>query len=53
MNEGAKAAAGDVLWFIHADCYPHPDSIKTMKQALTNEDINGVCPVLDVFGIAP
>ena len=41
MNEGAKVARGDVLWFIHADCYPHPDSIQAMKQALANEEIVG------------
>ena len=25
MNAGADAATGEVLWFIHADCRPHPE----------------------------
>ena len=41
MNEGAKAATGDILWFIHADCRPHPASIDAMAQALANENIIG------------
>lgn len=41
MNAGAKAATGAGLWFIHADCYPHPDSITAMKQASENEEIVG------------
>jgi len=41
MNEGAKAATGDIIWFIHADCRPHPASIDAMMQALANENVVG------------
>jgi rSAM/selenodomain-associated transferase 2 len=41
MNAGAKAASGDILWFLHADCSPHPKSIGAMKKALINPQIVG------------
>lgn len=41
MNAGAKIASGDVLWFLHADCYPHPESISTIKKALVDPQIVG------------
>lgn len=41
MNAGANAATGDILWFLHADCRPHPDSILAMKQALSDPKIVG------------
>lgn len=36
MNAGARIASGNILWFLHADCRPHPDSISKMRQALMN-----------------
>ncbi|HXG83827.1 MAG TPA: TIGR04283 family arsenosugar biosynthesis glycosyltransferase [Pyrinomonadaceae bacterium] len=36
MREGAKAANGDVLWFLHADTRPAPETIEQMTQALEN-----------------
>ncbi len=41
MNAGAHAATGDVLWFIHADCKPHTDSVQAMRTALIKPDIVG------------
>ncbi|NQT27486.1 glycosyltransferase family 2 protein [candidate division KSB1 bacterium] len=41
MNAGARAASGDILWFIHADCVPHPDSAKTIHETLKNSKIAG------------
>jgi rSAM/selenodomain-associated transferase 2 len=41
MNEGAKAAGGDVLWFIHADCYPPPDAVDEIHRALRNPAVVG------------
>jgi rSAM/selenodomain-associated transferase 2 len=41
MNAGARVASGDVLWFVHADCRPHPGSIAAMRQALLDPDVVG------------
>ena len=41
MNVGAKEASGNVLWFVHADCYPHPDSFTAIQQSLENPEIVG------------
>ncbi len=41
MNKGANIAKGDILWFLHADCRPHPDSIQAMKRAFADENIVG------------
>jgi rSAM/selenodomain-associated transferase 2 len=41
QNEGAKIAKGNILWFIHADSIPHPDSIKVIIKALSNKDVVG------------
>lgn len=41
MNEGAKVATGDVLWFIHADCRPHVNAVHAMQNALADQQIVG------------
>ena len=41
MNAGAKVADGDILWFLHADCLPHKDSAKAMREALKDPEIAG------------
>ena len=41
MNAGAEAATGEILWFIHADCRPHADSVKAIQQVLTDRSIVG------------
>jgi len=34
MNAGARAASGDVLWFLHADSVPSPSALTTIVDAL-------------------
>ncbi|MDZ7721410.1 MAG: TIGR04283 family arsenosugar biosynthesis glycosyltransferase [candidate division KSB1 bacterium] len=41
MNKGAQAATGEVLWFLHADCRPHPDSLPAMLAALSDPHLVG------------
>jgi rSAM/selenodomain-associated transferase 2 len=41
MNAGARMASGDVLWFIHADCVPHRDSITAIRIALKDSCVRG------------
>lgn len=41
MNCGAAIARGEVLWFIHADCLPHRDSLAAIKELLTEETMVG------------
>ena len=41
MNAGAREATGQVLWFLHADCRPHPDSLTAIQGALADESIVG------------
>lgn len=41
MNLGAAMSTRPILWFVHADCYPDPDSIRAMKNALGDDKIVG------------
>jgi len=41
MNTGAKKAIGEILWFIHADCVPHPDSKNAIIYALARDEVVG------------
>lgn len=41
MNMGAAMSTGSILWFVHADCDPDPDSIRAIKNALTEKQIIG------------
>lgn len=41
MNAGVKISAGDVLWFLHADCRPHLESIRTIEKTLSDLEIVG------------
>ena len=34
LRAGASAATGDVLWFVHADCRVHPNSVKAIRCAM-------------------
>ncbi len=36
MNEGARLARGDLLWFLHADSLPAPGSVAAIRRALAN-----------------
>lgn len=41
MNAGARRARGSVLWFLHADCRPHPASVARMVAALEDPGVVG------------
>jgi rSAM/selenodomain-associated transferase 2 len=41
MNHAAEIAKGNILWFIHADCQPHPKSIDAIKDVLHDPDVIG------------
>ena len=41
MNAGARAASGEILWFLHADCRPHRDSLAALRAALEKSDVAG------------
>ncbi len=41
MNTGARAASGEIFWFLHADCRPHPESLKAISRAMENKVVVG------------
>ena len=41
MNAGAAEAAGEILWFVHADCRPHAESIPALRTALADPSVVG------------
>jgi len=41
MNQGAKAAAGDILWFVHADSKLEKDSIVHIEEAISEGYVGG------------
>lgn len=41
MNAGARAASGDVLWFVHADARPPRDAVPLMLAALGDPAVVG------------
>lgn len=41
MNAGARASSGDILWFVHADCRPHKESIIEIRKVLEDPKIVG------------
>jgi rSAM/selenodomain-associated transferase 2 len=41
MNAGAAVATGEVLWFVHADCRPHPASLPALRAALADPAVAG------------
>lgn len=41
MNTAAKLAKGEILWFLHADCNPHPRSLEAIQTALRNNSVVG------------
>ncbi len=41
MNAGAAEAAGDILWFVHADCRPHAASLPALGAALEDPAVAG------------
>jgi rSAM/selenodomain-associated transferase 2 len=43
MNAGAAIAQGEVLWFLHADCSPPPNSVDEIRAALSDPRNAGGC----------
>ena len=41
MNAGARAASGDILWFLHADCWPTDASVDLIFEALDDPAVVG------------
>jgi rSAM/selenodomain-associated transferase 2 len=41
MNAGARAAAGEILWFLHADCWPSERSLDRIVEALEDPAVVG------------
>jgi len=41
MNAGAAAAAGEILFFLHADSAPPPDALRLIEQAMADEHVVG------------
>ena len=41
MNAGAKVASGDILWFLHADCWPTARSLDLIGETLENPSVVG------------
>lgn len=41
LNAGARAAAGDILLFVHADCWLEPQAAEQIETALRDEDVIG------------
>ena len=36
MNEGARHASGDILWFVHADTAIEPEALDQIRAALAD-----------------
>lgn len=43
LNAGAKAATGDVLLFLHADCLPPSDAGEQLNRVLATPSVSGGC----------
>lgn len=41
LDAGARTAAGDVFWFLHADTLPPPDAVEQILRALKDEKTAG------------
>jgi rSAM/selenodomain-associated transferase 2 len=41
LNAGACVASGEVLWFLHADAWPHSDGACFIMRSLSREDVCG------------
>ena len=39
MNAGAREASGEVLWFLHADCWPSASSVDLIGEALADDGV--------------
>lgn len=36
MNAGARVAQGEILWFLHADCWPEPGAAAAIRRAMSD-----------------
>jgi rSAM/selenodomain-associated transferase 2 len=43
QNAGALLATGEVLFFLHADCWPSPRSLNAITRALKGDRVSGGC----------
>src|SRR5262249_28637111 len=43
MHAGARAARGDILWFVHADAHPPADAPGQIEQAIERSGVSGGC----------
>lgn len=41
LNTGVLQAGGEILWFLHADARPHPDSARHIKETMAQPQIVG------------
>lgn len=41
LAEGARAAGGSILWFLHADTRPPRNALRAIRQALRNPEVAG------------
>ncbi len=41
MNAGARAVSGNILWFLHADCWPSERSCELISACLANPGVVG------------
>src|SRR5690606_19685969 len=41
MDAGAAACSGDVLLFLHADCWPNPGAVTAIETVLADESVIG------------
>jgi rSAM/selenodomain-associated transferase 2 len=41
MNAGARAATGEILWFLHADCRPPADAATAIRRTLACDAVSG------------
>lgn len=41
MNAGAREASGNILWFLHADCWPPPNAINLIFDSMKDPKVVG------------
>lgn len=53
QNAGAAASHGDVLLFLHADCWLEPEAVSAVRNALTDDRTVGGCfrQTIDAAGV--
>ncbi len=41
LNEGARYSSGHILWFVHADCLPPSNAVRTIIESLESPEVVG------------